>query len=323
MTMEKIIKSPGIYPNVTYEEYRSWAGINNSVLWRLKSRSPMHCKDYVDNPPAPSDALRIGAALHIQILEPQEFDKRFLVIPKMNMATKDGKAEFESYVSSLAFSKTITVSQCDQMLDAKSGKRELLIQALAMAGITVLDQAELDGLEAMHAALKQQEAYKYITGRQDADTELAIVWDDEETGIRCKAKLDYVNRDQCIITDLKSNAGGDFTNLTPDKFRRSVEQHGYYQQAAMYADGWQAITGDLCSFLFIAVEKESPYCACAYEASDNMLAAGRNSYREALKQWKQCVETDTWAGYNDGKIVLLEPSRWLMEQEGVGIHQVA
>ena len=315
--MEKIIKQPGIYPGVTYEEYAMWDAINNTTLWKLKSRSPMHCKEYIDNPPPSTDALRLGSALHIQILEPQEFDKRFLVIPKWNMATKDGKQAFQDYATQLAISKTISVAQCDQMVAAKSGKREMLTSALAMAGLTVMDQAELDTVQAMYSRLKEQDAYQYVTGRLDSDTELAIVWDDEATGIRCKAKLDYVNRDQCLITDLKSSE-----DASEHAFRRSVEKYGYYQQSAMYSDGWQALTGDLCSFLFIVAEKSPPHCCCSYEASDNMLSAGRNSYREALKLWQQCVKTDTWPGYHDGKIVLLEPSRWLMEQEGVGSHQV-
>ena len=315
--MEKIIKEPGIYPGVTYEEYAQWSGINNTTLWKLKSTSPMHCKHYLDNPPPSTDALRIGSAMHIQILEPQEFDKRFMVIPKWNMATKDGKAEFASYVIDLADKKTLTVAQTDQMIEAKKGKRDLLIGALALAGLDVLDQAELDTVQAMYARLKEQDAYQYITGRRDSDTELAIVWDDEETGIRCKAKIDYANRDGCILCDLKS------TEVAAEHaFRRSVEKYGYYQQAAFYSDGWQALTGDLCSFLFIAAEKSPPHCCCSYEPDENTLLAGRHSYRAALKLWKKCVDSDTWPGYNDDKISLLSVSQWLLTQEGVGVHQV-
>ena len=320
--MEKIIKEPGIYPGVTYEEYAKWDCINNSRLWKLKSTSPMHVKHYIDNPPPSTDALRLGSAMHIQILEPQEFNKRFMVIPKWNMATKDGKAEFQSYAIDLATKKVITVAQCDAMVEAKKGKRDLLTQALALSGREVLDQAELDTVQSMHRRLKEQEAYQYITGRRDSDTELAIVWDDEVTGLRCKAKIDYANRDQCILCDLKSSAGGDFINISAAKFSRAAEQHGYHQQAAMYVDGWQALTGDICSFLFIAAEKEPPHCACSYEAHDDLLQCGRNSYRDALKLWQKCVKEDSWPGYNDGKIVYLQASLWLMEREGVGLHNL-
>jgi len=255
--------------------------------------------------------------MHIQILEPQEFDKRFMVIPKWNMATKDGKAEFQSYAINLATAKTISVAQCDEMVEAKKGKRELLTSALASKGMSVLDQGELDTVQAMYARLKEQDAYQYITGRRDSDTEVAIVWDDEETGLRCKAKIDYTNRDQCILADLKSTEVA-----AMHAFRHSVEKYGYFQQAAFYNDGWQAITGDVCSFLFIAVEKTAPHCCCSYEPDENTLLAGRSSYRDELKLWKKCKDTDTWPGYNDGKISLLSVSQWLLSQEGVGPHQV-
>ena len=285
-TVEKILKEPGIYANVTYEEYFQWDAINNSVLWKLKTSSPMHVRHYLDFPPASTDALRIGSALHMMVLEPQLFDSRFVVAPKVDRRTKIGKETWA------AFEETL------------NGRQALTL-------------AESANLTQMYDALKRQEAYQYITGRLDEDTELAIVWDDEVTGLRCKAKLDYARRDSYILCDLKTTG-----DASERGFRSSVEKYGYYQQAAMYTDGWAALTGDQCSFLFIAQEKDAPHCVCAYDTDENTFQAGRNSYREAMKLWKHCVETDTWPGYNDGKVALLTSSPWLLTREGVGSHQV-
>lgn len=284
--MERIKKEPGIYPGVTYEEYSQWDAINNTVLWKLKSKSPMHCKEYLDNPPEPTDALRIGGAMHIRILEPHLFDERYIVAPKVDRRTKVGKATWA------AFQETLKGREC-------------------------LTQAEFDSIDLMHKRLKEQDAYQYVTGRDPDDTELAIVWNDEATGILCKAKIDYARRDAFILCDLKSTG-----DCSEHGFRRSIEKYGYYQQAAFYCDGWQALTGDAPSFLFIAMEKTPPYCCCSYEPDDWTLQAGRNSYREALKLWKDCVDNDNWPGYNDGKVSLIQVSRWLLEAEGVGRDQV-
>jgi hypothetical protein len=89
--MLKIIASeknnkPGIY-DLCIEDYHHGPGISRSGLIELK-RSPYHYwyrylnPDY--KPETATLAQILGNALHTLILEPNEFEKRYFVMPELN-----------------------------------------------------------------------------------------------------------------------------------------------------------------------------------------------------------------------------------------------
>ena len=174
--MEKINIKPGIYENVSYDDYFKWQAINNSTLWRMKKRNPAYVQHMLESPPAESDALRVGSALHFQVLEPDEFKNHFVVAPKVDRRTKAGKADWIEFQESLR-------------------------------GRDFLKPEEMAMITGMHESVQQTEYYQYLTG---GTAEVGIVWEDEETGILCKAKLDYVIQDNdtgmYVVSDLKSSA---------------------------------------------------------------------------------------------------------------------
>jgi len=325
--MERIKLDCGIYPGMSYEEYAKIDAVNNSLLWLMHEQSPMHVKHIQENPRPATDALRIGKAFHTRILEPDKFDKENMIIPSFALNTADGKDLFHAFATELALKKAITVAQCDEMTEAKKGKRDLLQAALAASGMAILDQSELDMINHMYEALKQQPAYQYV---QHGQSEVVIVWDDDKTGVRCKGKLDYVQDKTHVISDLKSSMTGDYCNASPAKYKRAIAQHGLHQQAAFYTDGIQAITGELYSFYFLVCEKDAPYVVMPYEPGDNTLHAGRTIYRDMLTKYKQCRDNDDWPGYwvdqlgkipghfSRGEVEMIDIDEWALRDAGVG-----
>src|ERR1700685_2456199 len=97
---EKVIH-PGIY-NFSPEAYHQGLGISRSGLMEFK-RSPYHYwykhinPDYKPEPATPAQIL--GNALHTYVLEPDEFEKRYFVIPELDKATKDGKERWRKIKS--------------------------------------------------------------------------------------------------------------------------------------------------------------------------------------------------------------------------------
>ncbi|RNM50787.1 exodeoxyribonuclease VIII, partial [Salmonella enterica] len=47
-------------------------------------------------------ALDMGTALHCLLLEPKEFDKRFIVAPEFNRRTNQGKADEAAFMKDVA-----------------------------------------------------------------------------------------------------------------------------------------------------------------------------------------------------------------------------
>jgi exodeoxyribonuclease VIII len=97
------------------------------------------------------------------------------------------------------------------------------------------------------------------------------------------------------MTDVKTAL-----DASPGAFQRSIQGLGYHVQAAMYAGGFEAITGDpLRGFLFITAEKVRPYAVAVYRLGEDALEVGRRLYRSALRTWADCLERDTWPAYSD------------------------
>ena len=84
---------PGVYFNLSNAEYHSGPGISKSQL-DMVALSPALLK-WQESAPVDEEklqALDMGTALHCLLLEPDEFDKRFIVAPAFNRRTTAGKA---------------------------------------------------------------------------------------------------------------------------------------------------------------------------------------------------------------------------------------
>ena len=92
--LDLVTIAPGIYHDLSNEQYHSGPGVSKSQLDDI-AESPA---TYIWRKNAPVDteklqALDMGTALHCLLLEPDEFDSRFIKAPDFNRRTKDGKAE--------------------------------------------------------------------------------------------------------------------------------------------------------------------------------------------------------------------------------------
>jgi hypothetical protein len=70
--------------------------ISHSAL-KAFAKSPNHYLQYVAGEAPRTDAMVAGSALHCFVLEPHEFDARYIVAPKIDRRTKEGKQEFEAF----------------------------------------------------------------------------------------------------------------------------------------------------------------------------------------------------------------------------------
>ena len=272
----------GVYFNVPFSEYEKWDAVNNSLLWTLITKSPLHAKTYLDKPPERTEAFKTGRALHTLLLEPRKFHKFYAITPICDRRTKEGKAIYA------AFEKVCKDKE-------------------------ILSQSAWQQIDEMADAIKNQTLYNLI---QTGDAEVCIKWRDEKTDLLCKARLDYLHQSRAIIIDVKST-----TNAAKDAFERSLYNYGYYQQAAFYCDGYKHITGDMPAFTFLPIEKEEPYAVAAYEADDKLIAAGRQSYRKALDEFARCKKKNKWPGY-EKQVSMISLPQWALNKEGITEYQI-
>ena len=206
--------------SITNAEYRKKEGISASDLKRMM-KSMAHWKYYHDHPDdSDTDALQFGRAYHKLMLEPDDFDNEFIVSPKFDRRTKEGKAAYEEF------------------LKKADGKE-------------VINEETYQTLLEMRVALYDTPFVKLLI---KGEHEKSFFWTDPESGIKCKCRPDSFGqiKGQYVAIDLKTT-----NDAETDKFMKDALKFGYDIQAAHYTEGLEKTYEKPFKFIFIAQEKTS------------------------------------------------------------------
>lgn len=274
--------------SISNAEYRKKEGVSSSDLKKMM-KSMASYKYYKDHPEdSDSEAFQFGRAYHKLMLEPDDFDNEFIVSPKFDRRTKEGKAAYEEFLKSAEGKEVISEDTYQKLL-------EMQVALYATPFVKLLIKGE---------------------------HEKSFFWKDEETGIPCKCRPDSFGqiKDQYVCIDLKTT-----NDAETDKFMRDALKFGYDIQAYHYCQGLEATYKKPFKFIFIAQEKTAPYLVNVLEADDYFMKSGEELTKELLNKYKTAVETDVWEGYmkeSDG-INSLSVPKWIAdsldmsdEQEG-------
>lgn len=256
---------PGIYANISDEDYHAGPGVSNSGLRVLGERSPAHYVAYRNEPRAETPAKTLGKRIHRAVLEPVRFELQYAVSPKFDLrknVDKAAKAEWE----------------------AENAGKEAIEQDDFDRCLRIRDRAHAD--------------WQVRDLLRDAHFEQSAYARDPVTGVLVRVRPDIDRRGGTrILADLKS-----CLDARREPFSRALWDYGYFQQAPFYLDVISWIPGEQPpeQFYFIAFEKEPPFAVCVYEASPTVLRRGREAYRPALDRYAECVATNQWPAYDQG-----------------------
>jgi PDDEXK-like domain of unknown function (DUF3799) len=271
-------RAHGLHLQVPEDEYHQRIlGVASKGALDKVRRSPAHYKAWVDGtaPEETSAALEFGKMLHCAILEPDVFETTYVVAPDFgDQRFKENKAKKAAWL----------VENDGRMpVDAKDFR--------AFLGMA-------DSIR------RHPKAGPLLVG---GDAEVTVRWRDEETGIECKARLDYHLLQDRIVLDLKST-----DDARERAFSWSAADYGYDRQAAFYSDALAALGLPVDDFYFVAAEKRAPHLVGFYNLSDEDLRKGRATIREDLRALADCLERDEWGpgvGYSTNCVTLSLPRR--------------
>lgn len=251
----------GRHDGMTIEEYhRNTPGFSKSDLDKIH-RSIAHYLEAKANPSEPTPALVMGAAIHTAVLEPDEFERRYISAPAgIDRRTKDGKAAWAEFET-------------------------------AAAGREVLGAEDAANIARIRdSVLSHPVASQMLVGGY---AEHSVFWEDLETDQLCKCRPDYWRQDGVII-DLKTT-----TDATFYAFQRSIAQYRYHVQAAMLLDGVGSVA-EAQYVVFLAVEKEPPYAVAIYAMDPASIKTGREAYHRDLQRagfYFANPSPEVWTGY--------------------------
>jgi len=261
---------PSGFYNIPDEAYFASEGLSNSQMGKLL-KSPAH---YLSEPPAATDAMSFGSLVHTAVLEPDELDARFFVMPKLDLRTKLGK-------------ETKKVLEIEQAGKTLVKDRDWDLCTKIKQSVYSHPQASILVETAAH---REVAAYKTING------------------VLCKGKADLWSPDW--MGDLKTtkNATAGFGGFT-----RSVYDFGYHRQAAHYLSVFYDYPEDR-SFFFIACEKDAPYSVNVFELTPEYLELGRKQRDKAISMYKDYFtgkkQKNRHMGY-DPQVHKIPPPPWI------------
>lgn len=271
---------PGIYHDMENEDYHSQKhAVSNSGLGDI-IKSPYHYWAKHLNPSRPPEPARAGqlegTLAHCAILEPDEFMKRYAVGPDVSKATKAWK----------------------EAVAAES--RELIKPVQYETAMRQAEQVMLIPEIAEHLSHGMPEVSAFGV--------------DEETGIMCRVRPDWVSElggNSVTLLDVKT-----YSDASPAEFARQVTRKGYHRQDAMYSDIYSVAAGvDVEDFLFLAVESTYPYAASVCRLDMDSANAGFIEYRDALYKYAECAKADYWPGYGEDITEIRMPNWALAKAE--------
>jgi hypothetical protein len=148
---------------------------------------------------------------------------------------------------------------------------------------------------------------------QDGAAEQTLVWD-EDGGVKCRARLDWLRNDLACIDDLKtrSQEGG----ASEERWKKALYSHGAHLQAYMYLRGVERLTGRTPTFRWCCVETQPPYALAVYEPDASILAVGQSDFEYALGVWRKCLADDSWPAYPP-VVTRLDAPSWEVERRVV------
>ena len=255
--------------NVPFARYLEMPGTNASFLKRF-ARSPAHAQASVT---VSGDAVEFGSAAHCAVLEPERFDRDYVVWDRRtesgSTAPRRGKA-WDEFKAAHADAEIVTADQY---------ARACMLRDVVRSA---------------------PDAMRYL---RVGFAEVVVQWMFGERP--CKARIDWLATvdGQPVLVDLKTTR-----DVRPDVFGRSCVQFGYPLQMAWYADGLEAATGHRPRVIVVAVESEVPHAIGVYTVGDDVLDLGRAQHQALLARLDECEKRNAWPGPVIGEQPLVLPA---------------
>ena len=245
-----------IHHDIPFAEYRSLPGWNWSLIKLLETGSPKHVQHALTSPDEDTASRVLLRAVHALVLEPHNFGASFSVY--------DGRRDART----AAYQQHLAEHPGTAVLSAKDHEAAQVAAAAILA----------------HPFVRE--------ALSEGHPEVTLTWDDEETGLPCKARLDWLASG--LFLDLKT------LGTTHERHvARLVATNLYHGQLAHYAAGLRAHGIDVPAYLVVAEGKGAQDVAVVSMSAASPGGAvhvGGLLRSKLMRKLADCVALDHWPG---------------------------
>lgn len=263
----------GIFPGITRAEYNRIDAVNHSSLKHI-DRSPAHYVSAMVEERFESPEQKFGTLVHAYVLEPDTFESRFVAVPDLTLGILNDHGEPYANVKA-----------------TKEYKARRAAWLRTVGNRTEVEYADLERCEKILKSIRSNASARELIESR-ADTEVAVVWKDPETGIDCKCLIDHLSHGGAVA-DLKTT-----DDASPGAIPRTAVKWNWHTGAAFYLWGLACAGAPAWCFRHLVVEKEPPFAAAVYQLDERSLDAGMAAVRRWLATLAQCRARNEWPAYS-------------------------
>jgi hypothetical protein len=255
--------------------------ISNSQVSHFIDRGPQgYYRRYVSNEWAwddPSDAMKLGTAVHAVVLEGKPLDEVCMEITPDVLSSSGSRA-----------------GNAWKQFAAENGDKLLLKRHEYAEFMTIVNAI-------------QGEPYAARLLAMESEREREVYWHDDTHGLERRAKLDMLAA-TCIV-DLKI-----VNDASERGFARLAAERGYHRQAVYYRDAARSLGHDALPFIFIAAQNCEPFTVACYDLGGTFYEMASEQIDDALSSMKLRFASGDWGRVNRGALTTLMPPNWLKYQ---------
>jgi hypothetical protein len=321
-----LVHAPGVYFGLGEEEYHAALALSATGIKALRI-DPMewwaHSPLNPERQEVESEAMKIGKAFHARIVEGSAvFERRYAPVleaeayPDALRTVADltaGLARYGRNPPSRALKAEISQLLLRVDPDAQIWDEMVRRHSEIHEGKVMLDGALIRKIE--RAAQMIERHPSLARAFLDGAPEVSVFWVDDETGVPCKARFDYLK--PRAIVDLKSFA---LRDAVPEKaVARAVANYKYHIQASFYLraaeqlpelvaagqvvgappypDFLREVTENQKTFLFVWQATGTPIVLGKVLGPGIVLDMGHSAVEYALMRWAEAWRqwgTDEW-----------------------------
>lgn len=207
------------------------------------------------------------------------------------------------------------VAEVVEVIDADDWRKKAAQEqrdAARAAGRIPLLARQAEQVVAMLAAVRPQlDRFACEPGLLvDGKPEQTIVWE-EDGGVICRARIDWLHDDLSAVDDLKTTA----RSASPEAWaRQTLFSIGADVQVAFYLRGLAAVTGRRdVDWRFVVVESSAPFAVSVVSLAPSALELGAAKVEYALNVWRRCLDADVWPSF-PSVVMHAEANSWDAER---------
>lgn len=225
--------------------------------------------------PEATDAMRLGTGIHALLLEPDEFEERFCVIPAFQFDIENVTAKGEPSQSKI----TGYYKAKEAEFIAKNACKNFL------------DRSQYD--TALHCIEALNSRSHFVELVAASNKEVTVIGEIE--GVPCKGRLDLLS--PSTICDLK-------TTYDVSQFDRTFNQLEYAFKLSIYRELVRQNTVGIRDVKVIAQETKDDFDNAMFIVPSELLDLTFSRVLLVVNQYKQSIDRNEWLGWDRGELEL-------------------